>query len=160
MKNLGFKLFLVLVLVLIQVSCQKKKSAQATEQSVSEEVTNVPEPKSNAQSVIVDQTYRHQITDSFTLLESNLNGDVLELLVQYGGGCEDHMWKLITNGAYAKSMPPQITLSLEHNANGDMCRALLRDTLEFNLNEIRYPGSFNLMVKIHDYEKQSIMYNY
>lgn len=160
MKNLGIILLILSTLIILTMSCKKNKSAQTTNVAPKEQVTEEPKTQSTVQSVIVDRTYVHTASDSFTLLESNLKGDVLKLLVQYGGGCETHNWRLVTDGAYAKSLPPQVTLSLEHNANGDMCRALLRDTLEFNLKEIRYPGSFNLMVKIHDYEKQSIMYTY
>ncbi|MFK7755612.1 MAG: hypothetical protein AB8B53_01630 [Flavobacteriales bacterium] len=160
MKNLGIIELVIAAALILVVSCKKNKSAQSSEVDQKEEVIKKSKEQSTVPSVEVDQTYVHNTTDSFTLLESNLSGDVIELLVQYGGGCEEHGWRLVTNGAYAKSMPPQITLSLEHNANGDMCRALLRDTLEFNLKEIRYPGSFNLMVKIQDYEKQSIMYTY
>ena len=110
--------------------------------------------------VEMDPTYKNIKTDSFTLLESSLEGDNLILLVQYGGGCREHEWKLKTNGAYAKSLPPQITLNLEHNANSDMCRALVTDTLEFNLEPLRYPGNLQLDVRILGYEKQVNRYTY
>lgn len=110
--------------------------------------------------VEIDPTYKNIKTDSFTLLESSLEGDNLILLVQYGGGCREHEWKLKTNGAYAKSLPPQITLNLEHNANSDMCRALVTDTLEFNLEPLRYPGNLQLDVRILGYEKQVNRYTY
>lgn len=110
--------------------------------------------------VEIDPTYKNIKTDSFRLLESNVEGDNLILLVQYGGGCEAHEWKLKTNGAYAKSLPPKITLNLEHNANGDRCRALLTDTIEFNLEPVRYLGTLELDVRILGYEKQENRYRY
>ena len=110
--------------------------------------------------VEMDPTYKNIKTDSFTLLESSLEGDNLILLVQYGGWWREHEWKLKTNGAYAKSLPPQITLNLEHNANSDMCRALVTDTLEFNLEPLRYPGNLQLDVRILGYEKQVNRYTY
>ncbi len=117
-------------------------------------------PKKTIPEVEVDPTYTPQETDSFTLLESSIEGDNLILLVRYGGGCEEHVWNLKTNGAYAKSMPPQITLNLEHNANRDMCRALLTDTLEFNLKPIRYNGSLELDVKLFGFPDRKMRYHY
>jgi len=129
--------------------------------SAADQTETINTKEKEAISVVeIDPTYKNIKTDSFTLLESNVEGDNLILLVQYGGGCEEHEWKLKTNGAYAKSLPPQITLNLEHNANGDMCRALLTDTLEFNLEPVRYPGTLELDVRILGYEKQVNRYTY
>jgi len=110
--------------------------------------------------VVITPGYKPKTTDSFTLLETSMKGDNLIMLVQYGGGCQDHEWNLVTNGAYAKSLPPQITVNLEHNANGDMCRALLRDTLEFEIAELKYPGSMELIIKPYNFEDKSVKYRY
>ncbi|GEM_PF-609187 len=188
MKNLNVLILVVGALVLSAYACKQSKnvadSGDQEKTEMSKEMTDQKnemsekmedkkedmkdkkdqmskgEKESKVQNVIVDPTYMAKSTDNFTLLESNLHGDILTLLVQYGGGCETHAWALKTNGAYAKSLPPQITLNLEHNANGDMCRALLTDTLEFDLSAIKYPGTFQLMVKLKDFEKHTITYKY
>ncbi len=150
MKRLKGALIIVGALIIISSSCKmrgemKKSLADQTE------MISILE---------IDPTYKNIKTDSFRLLESNVEGDNLILLVQYGGGCREHEWKLKTNGAYAKSLPPQITLNLEHNANSDMCRALVTDTLKFNLEPLRYPGNLELYVRILGYEKQVNRYTY
>ncbi len=160
MKYLITLSLVLFCLVSVLSSCKKNKEASATNNSVVEKPMKVKEQKKMAKSVVVDPLYRAKQAESFKLLESNINGDNLILLVQYGGGCETHQWELKTTGAYAKSMPPQITLNLEHNANGDMCRALLTDTLEFNVEKIRYNGSFELDIKILGYENQAVRYKY
>jgi len=159
MKNLNILIIIVGALIISAYACKQKKDVAQKEET---KKTEKPKEKevSSVQNVIVNPTYMPKSTDNFTLLESNMNGDILTLLVQYGGGCETHEWALKTNGAYAKSLPPQITLNLEHNANGDMCRALLTDTLEFDLSAIKYPGTFQLMVKLKDFEKHAITYRY
>lgn len=158
MKRLKVALVLVGVLILISSSCNKRREMK---KSPADQTETINTKEKEAISVVeIDPTYKNIKTDSFTLLESSLEGDNLILLVQYGGGCREHEWKLKTNGAYAKSLPPQITLNLEHNANSDMCRALVTDTLEFNLEPLRYPGNLQLDVRILGYEKQVNRYTY
>ncbi|HCY45715.1 MAG TPA: hypothetical protein DHU89_03460 [Flavobacteriales bacterium] len=158
MKRLKVALVLVGVLILISSSCNKRREMK---KSPADQTETINTKEKEAISVVeMDPTYKNIKTDSFTLLESSLEGDNLILLVQYGGGCREHEWKLKTNGAYAKSLPPQITLNLEHNANSDMCRALVTDTLEFNLEPLRYPGNLQLDVRILGYEKQVNRYTY
>lgn len=158
MKRLKVALVLVGALIMISSSCNKRREMK---KSPADQTETINTKEKEAISVVeIDPTYKNIKTDSFTLLESNVEGDNLILLVQYGGGCEEHEWKLKTNGAYAKSLPPQITLNLEHNANGDMCRALLTDTLEFNIKPVRYPSTLELDVRILGYEKQVNRYTY
>ncbi len=158
MKRLKVALVLVGVLILISSSCNKRREMK---KSPADQTETINTKEKEAISVVeIDPTYKNIKTDSFNLLESSLEGDNLILLVQYGGGCREHEWKLKTNGAYAKSLPPQITLNLEHNANSDMCRALVTDTLEFNLEPLRYPGNLQLDVRILGYEKQVNRYTY
>ncbi len=160
MKNLKHILFVIGAFIMISSSCKKRKGMENSADSQTHTKDDKMEEKNPIPSVVIDPTYQMKDTDRFTLLESKLDGDNLILLVQYGGGCEEHEWELKTNGAYAKSLPPQVTLNLEHNANGDMCRALLTDTIEFNIEPIRYPGSLELDVKIFGFEKQVIRYKY
>ena len=160
MKELKLVLIVIGSLIIISYSCKKRKEVKKYSTVQKETMYTKEKEKNPTQVVEIDPTYKNVKTDSFTLLESNLEGDNLILLVQFGGGCKEHKWKLKTNGAYAKSFPPQITMNLEHNANGDMCRALLRDTLEFNIKPARYPESQELYVRLFGYEKQVNRYKY
>ena len=84
--------------------------------------------------VIVDPEYTApEKNDPFTVKSASIKGDVLSLKVSYSGGCNDHEFKAITNRTYMKSMPPKLGITIEHNANGDMCKALKTETLTFNL---------------------------
>jgi len=159
MKNYKVISIIVLAFTLSAYACKESKKMANQDKNETTE-SSKPKPKAPQKSVIVDPTYMHKTTDSYTLLESRIKGDNLILLVQYGGGCETHQWELKTNGAYAKSLPPQITLNLEHNSNNDLCRALLTDTLEFNIKDIQYPGTFEVLVKLHNFEKNTITYKY
>lgn len=165
MKNINILILIAGALLLCAYSCKQTEKAAnlSPEEKTEMNQENKKTKEKNAiriQNVIVDPTYVNKTTDEFKLLESSIRGDILSLLVQYGGGCKTHEWALKTDGNYAKSLPPQITLNIEHDAKGDMCRALFMDTIKFNIEKIKYPGTFQLQLKIKDYEKQTIIYNY
>jgi hypothetical protein len=76
-------------------------------------------------------------SDPFELLSAAIVGDSLQLIVEYGGGCETHEFGLCWNGLIAESAPPQISLDLIHDANNDSCLALISESLEFDISLAR-----------------------
>ena len=76
-------------------------------------------------------------SDPFELLSATIVGDSLQLLVEYGGGCETHDFGLCWNGLIAESAPPQISLDIIHDANNDSCDALISEPLEFDISLAR-----------------------
>lgn len=89
------------------------------------------------------------IGDDFVAIEAaGLKGDKLIIDVIYGGGCvPQHSFQLNWDGALLKSNPAQVVLELSHNANGDPCRALLRERLQFDLSVlIENPSQYILHV--------------
>jgi uncharacterized protein YkuJ len=71
--------------------------------------------------------------DGAAINSVTLSGDMLILNVSYGGGCEEHKFKLYVSKGLSKSNPPQAEMYLLHNANGDLCEAYLTENLAFNL---------------------------
>lgn len=76
-------------------------------------------------------------TDPASIIQAEIKRDILTMTVRYGGGCEDHEFELYWDGLFMESHPLQVRLSLSHNSNGDMCRALLTDELYFDLSLIK-----------------------
>lgn len=74
--------------------------------------------------------------DSFGIEAAVLKGDKLIIDVRYGGGCRQHTFQLNWNGKFLKSIPMQVPLELSHNANGDTCKAIIRERLQFDLSVI------------------------
>ena len=75
--------------------------------------------------------------DPAEIVEASLEGDVLRLTVRHGGGCRRHGYSLLHSGAFTKSIPPQTFVTLSHDANGDVCEALLTAELAFDLTPLR-----------------------
>jgi len=71
------------------------------------------------------------------VLEAEVVGDELHLLVSYGGGCAEHLLEVASAGPLLKSMPPKQPLRLVHRTPGDPCRALIQRELFFDLKPWR-----------------------
>ena len=77
------------------------------------------------------------LADPFTIREATLNGDLLTLDVRFGGGCKIHAFVLyMSPSVFAESFPAQAWLYLYHDANSDLCKALLRRKLTFSIRPI------------------------
>ena len=74
--------------------------------------------------------------DDFDIVSSEMVDDCLKLVVSYSGGCEIHEFLL-----YAEPLPAfdeiQGMLSLAHYGHGDLCKALVRDTVSFDLTSLQ-----------------------
>ncbi len=83
-----------------------------------------------------DSTSAHRF-DPAVIDSASMQGNVLVLHLSHGGGCGNHEFALLSSGAFLESNPVQVPMALAHNANGDLCRALLSTTQRFNLAVLR-----------------------
>jgi hypothetical protein len=79
-------------------------------------------------------SWRH---DAFEFHRIRISGDVLEVVVQYGGGCARHDFAVLLYPVFMESEPVQMSGSLAHDAKGDPCRALIGSTLRFDLSPVK-----------------------
>ncbi|MBL0328082.1 MAG: hypothetical protein IPP64_01355 [Bacteroidetes bacterium] len=135
-----------LLFSLLTIACHKKSAPPSA---------NLGE---KAMEVTVDASADMSATGAAYSVENILiKGDVLSVFISHSGGCKDHTFELISNGMYAKSMPPQLSLCLKHTNNEDMCKKLILKELKFNISKIKYQGSKSLLVKLGD---KSVNYEY
>lgn len=73
--------------------------------------------------------------DMYFITNAFIWEDVLNVSVQYSGGCKKHDFQLVWDGTEMESFPPQIQLFLIHNNNEDTCKAIVREELQFVLSE-------------------------
>ena len=95
-------------------------------------------------------------SDAFRLLEVSVSGDQLEIEVEYGGGCREHLFEIIADpNAFLESDPVQANIYMTHESNNDLCRALVRKKLTFSLQPLKeafralYPNANSLTLNIH-----------
>lgn len=71
------------------------------------------------------------------ILNTKITDDILQIKIEYSGGCEKHDFNLIFNEIWKKSMPPKITLFLEHKDGNDKCKALVSEVLKFDIKNLK-----------------------
>jgi hypothetical protein len=76
-------------------------------------------------------------SDRADIVEASLRGDLLRVEVSFGGGCAEHDFALVHTGEFMESEPVQTVVNLAHDGHGDMCRALLRRELAFDLGPVK-----------------------
>jgi len=140
--------------------CCKKKSATST--PVESEVAPLGAVKEKElKTISIDPEYAGpHASDAFTMVSQKISGDSLLLEVQYGGGCKEHIFDMHTNLVWMKSMPPQLNLWLEHENNDDLCRALVTETLVFDLKNCRYAPGHEARIIINGDRENILKYTY
>lgn len=131
------------------LGCGKKKSV-ANPNTETAEVT-IPMPE--VEKLIVDEGFvPPRENGRFNVERMEMEGDRLLLAVSYSGGCEEHIFNLYSDGRYAKSYPPQLTLFLEHIDNNDRCRAMIQKELVFDITDAQYPGTSEVVIRLNNTE--------
>ncbi len=103
----------------------------------------------NSTNIIVDPKVDMTLTGAPYGVDSlSVNGDILSIFVNYGGGCKEHDFELYSSGMYAKSLPMQVGVCLKHKNNGDACRKLIFRELKFNIAKLKVAGNKSLIVKL------------
>lgn len=74
--------------------------------------------------------------DAITVDSVRIVGDTLAAVVSHGGGCAVHSYQLVIGTAWMESFPVQVRARIAHNANADVCRALLRRELRMGLQPL------------------------
>ena len=146
----NLKLLSYIFLSVITISCK------VNEKIPTKEKNNVREIKLSKEFTIPEKNSPFKITEAFT------SGDILAIVVNYSGGCKTHEWELKGTTNFKKSLPPKKGLYLEHNSNGDNCRTSLKDTIQFDLNSVKYPGKesgYTVIIQLNNFE-QNIAYQY
>ncbi len=86
-------------------------------------------------------------TDPFAIQDADIINDCLQVIVNYGGGCEVHTF-IMTYSYLPHFCAFEGELLLAHNANGDLCEAWITDTLSFDLTSLQQQDADNIRVML------------
>lgn len=89
-------------------------------------------------ALIQNEAYREINSSPVTIKSASIKGSILQIDVEYSGGCSDANFELYWDGMLAKSMPPKATFGLVYTTN-DTCRKLTMNTLIFDISSV-YTG--------------------
>ena len=74
--------------------------------------------------------------DPFQVIQAKIEDDTLHLLVQYGGGCKDHIFSACFGDIIPAGID-KVELNISHDANNDNCLALPITPLEIDLTTLK-----------------------
>lgn len=151
----------LVVLTVFLVNCKKKKNAVATDKESTPKEVVQEESKLEVLPLRMDASFTGPTTnDAFEILSQKVEGDKLVMEVQYGGGCELHTFELISNGAYMKSLPMKLNVWLTHNGRNDRCRAMLTNTITFDISSLKPKSGNELHLIINGNADNKVIYKY
>lgn len=110
---------------------------------------SAPSANAEVKQIIVDAKRGLASKPDFSVSNWTMKQGILEVVVQYSGGCDEHDFNAYFSGSWLKSMPPQAMVALEHlNPKNDPCRKMVKDTFLFDAAPLEYPGGEEVMVKL------------
>lgn len=142
MKRFYFTAVLIaIVLVVFALSSCKtvKNNTTQTETNKTKNDTLV------INTIILDTGNAFSESDPFLLVGASLTGKILEIEVEYSGGCGGDTWTLAWNGMLMKSLPPKANIWL-HLKDEDACREQVRKKLQFDISSV-YSKEVVLLLK-------------
>ncbi len=150
MKTKFVMIFSLALALSATMGCGKKKALA----NPHEETPEVTMPAPEIDKLVIDENFVPPRENGRFEVESMMMEDnLLKLRVAYSGGCEEHFFNLYSNGMYAKSYPPQLTLFLEHIDNNDRCRAWIVKELVFDISDAEYPGTNEVVIRMNNTDK-------
>jgi hypothetical protein len=158
MNSLSFAKYAAASLLLVASilsSCKSKKESTTPE---NKEAIAHRSFQLEVKPVLLDTT--RYGSDKFEANNMRVKGDTLFIDAEYSGGCKDHVFTARHNGNYMKSLPAQLNLYIDHNANGDGCRELIRETIAFDLSGCRVGKTGTLILLINADRSTKATYTY
>lgn len=149
-------ILIIIFLIPFFFACRKKGMAKTTGKSKQISISKpvVQEPADTiplVKSAIVDpETDMTNTGSPYSVDSMKIEGDTLSVFVNYSGGCKKHSFDLYSNGMYAKSLPPQLTVNLKHNGYDDGCRKLIMEEVKFDVSNLKYAGKNTVILKLSD----------
>lgn len=133
------KKFALVSIVAILFSCSKS------------EVTSTPlNPNSIKPIVVNTNLFKTAPSDPLQIISASINGDIISIVVEYGGGCGTTNFELIDNNN---------GLTRISFFDDDQCKTLKQVVLHFNLVPARKTGANSIIINLVGYSG-SLIYNY
>jgi hypothetical protein len=97
--------------------------------------------------------------DAHFIETAKIERDRLHLSVSYTGGCAEHTFRLVAWDYFSKAESLQAKLLLAHDANGDACKAIIKEELRFDISPLAVeyhraygPEPSAVWLRLHDFD--------
>lgn len=141
-----FKIVFLILITAIMTNCGNDDDNQSS-------------PLNNANAIrIDDDLFSNAPNDEFKINAVTITGNNLKLTIDYGGGCGEIYYDLITESGYIETDPIQKNMRLAFD-DQDNCEALLELELSFDLTAIQVSSTDSILINLEKWENQ-LVYNY
>ena len=86
--------------------------------------------------IINDSLYQSAPRDELIINNIQLLENILIINISYGGGCEDHIFRLIST-SFMESYPVQVNVLLSHEDNNDPCDMWITESKHYNISPLK-----------------------
>jgi hypothetical protein len=130
------KFTLLAVAILQFASCNSSRYTKMHEEIKNDpKINELKEQGLLLEMKVVEEIDVNEVDLKFTITESNQQAHALYIEVQYGGGCvEPHIFELISTTEINKEGVADVWLL--HKTHDDLCKALLKKKLYFDVSDI------------------------
>lgn len=128
----------LLLIMALGVSCGNKKKKKQEQNKVELGQKYTTDKGSTVYVLLADMNDKIN-SDPFTLIDAHIDDlNKLHLTVEYSGGCKPHEFKILGSKAILKSFPAQRPVMIQHTANNDECRSIIREEIIVEISEFAY----------------------
>ena len=123
-KSRLFQLFLCFVILISISACDGEEEVSPVE--------NEDYPK----VILLEDLSDVDTGDAYEIYSAAMDGNILELCIEFSGGCENHVFEMFAEEMFAESYPVQTWAKIRHDDSGDSCEALVHDCINFDLEPL------------------------
>ncbi|MFY7668057.1 MAG: hypothetical protein ACOVQG_04895 [Crocinitomicaceae bacterium] len=101
----------------------------------------------------------NQNSISTTINNVVLKDNLLEISINYTGGCSKHEFELVGSEMISKSLPPIRSINLIHKTlDEESCKRTMYDTLYFDITNLAYQKTSGSVIKLNlaDWKEQLV----
>lgn len=107
---------------------------------------------------VEDDLFTNAPNDNFEIVNASINGNKLNITIEYAGGCGNIYYDLVTGSDYLETIPLQKNIRLAFD-DKDNCEASIELELSFDLKQIQVPNTNRVIINLDKWVDQ-IEYNY
>lgn len=141
------KTYLTLFFVALLFSCGTSKKATET---AKEETEKIESPTAKL-AILSQDIAKFRDTQPYNITSVFLQDNVLQMDINYNGGCAEHEFELVGSSFITKSLPPKRIIQLYHHKSDDDCRELINETIYFDISPLAYRDS-EIVLEITHYK--------
>ncbi len=103
-------------------------------------------------SIVRDTSYHTPVDLDYKIINAEIKDSILNVEVLYNGGCGQHLWDLVWTGAYMKSLPMKVPLTIEHKSINETCNNQMNEKLYYNIGSLNPKRGEKLILLLKGYD--------